>query len=47
VKGIPHLEGYGRGDQYVIIKLATPTTSVEEKKELLRQFDELKWGIPA
>jgi molecular chaperone DnaJ len=35
------LEGYGRGDEYVIIKVVTPTDLSEEKTKLLRQFDAL------
>ena len=39
-KGIPHLNGYGRGDEYVIIKVLTPTNLTEEEKDLLRRFEE-------
>lgn len=42
MKGILHLEGYGRGDEYVIIKVITPTDLGEEKKELPCQFDALR-----
>lgn len=39
-KGIPHLNSYGRGDEYVIIKVLTPTDLSEEEKDLLRRFEE-------
>ena len=41
-KGIPHLDGYGRGDEYVVIKITTPTNLTKEEKELLRQFEKLR-----
>ncbi|MDR0839440.1 MAG: molecular chaperone DnaJ [Oscillospiraceae bacterium] len=37
-KGIPNLRGSGRGDQYVTVRVATPTALSEEQRELLRQF---------
>jgi len=39
-KGIPHLNSYGRGDEYIIIKVLTPTNLTEEEKNLLRKFEE-------
>lgn len=39
-KGIPHLDNYGRGDEYVIIKVVTPTDLTEDQKDLLRRFEE-------
>lgn len=39
-KGIPHLNSYGRGDEYVITKVLTPTNLTDEEKDLLRKFDE-------
>lgn len=39
-KGIPHLNGYGRGDEYVIVKVLTPTNLTEEERDLLRRFEE-------
>ncbi|CDZ24742.1 Chaperone protein DnaJ [[Clostridium] cellulosi] len=39
-KGIPHLNRYGRGDQYVKINIEVPRNLTEKQKELLRQFDE-------
>jgi len=41
-KGIPHLNNYGRGDQYVIVKVVTPTDLTEQEKELLRKLQELR-----
>jgi len=38
-KGIPHLQGYGRGDQIVKIKVLIPTKLSERQKEMLRKFD--------
>ncbi|MGB4043593.1 MAG: DnaJ C-terminal domain-containing protein, partial [Thermacetogeniaceae bacterium] len=38
-KGIPHLQGYGRGDQIVKIKVVIPTKLSERQKEMLRKFD--------
>ncbi|TET87184.1 MAG: molecular chaperone DnaJ [Dehalococcoidia bacterium] len=41
-KGIPHLNDYGRGDEYVVVKVVTPTDLSEEEKELLRKFEQLR-----
>ena len=41
-KGIPHLDGYGKGDQYVIVEVVTPQNLTEREKELLREFDGLE-----
>ena len=40
-KGIPNLNGRGRGDQYVTVTVETPARLTREQKELLRRFDEL------
>ena len=40
-KGIPNLNGRGRGDQYVTVTVETPTRLTREQKELLKRFDEL------
>jgi molecular chaperone DnaJ len=40
-KGVPHLRGYGQGDQHVKVVIVTPTTLTEEQKDLLRQFSKL------
>ena len=38
-QGIPHLNDYGRGDEYVIVKVVTPTNLTEHQKKLLREFE--------
>ncbi|MDR0889404.1 MAG: molecular chaperone DnaJ [Oscillospiraceae bacterium] len=38
-KGIPYLNGKGRGDQFVTVVVETPTALSSEQKELLRQFE--------
>ena len=37
-KGIPVLQGYGRGDQLVVIRVETPTHLTSRQKELLEEF---------
>jgi molecular chaperone DnaJ len=37
-KGIPVLQGYGRGDELVIIRVETPTSLTARQKELLNEF---------
>ena len=37
-KGIPGLHGRGRGDQYVTVRVVTPTSMSAEQKEALRAF---------
>ena len=37
-KGIPSLQGYGRGDQLVLIKVETPVNLNRQQKELLEEF---------
>jgi len=46
-KGIPDLGGYGRGDQYVRVKVATPTRLTDRQKHLLREFALLSGEDPA
>lgn len=41
-KGIPHLKGYGRGDQHVAVKLSIPHNLSSKEKELLEQLDALR-----
>ena len=36
--GIPRLDGYGKGDEYVVVKVVTPTNLSRKEKELLREF---------
>ena len=43
-KGIPHLRGRGRGDQYVKFIVEVPKGLSEKQKELLREFDNLDNG---
>ena len=43
-KGIPYLNGSGRGDQYVTVNIETPRNLTKEQKELLRQFGEATGG---
>lgn len=38
-KGIPHLNGKGRGDQYVKINIDVPKNLSSKQKDLLRQFE--------
>ena len=38
-KGIPHLQGHGRGDQFVKAVIQTPTKLTRRQKELLREFE--------
>ena len=40
-KGIPGLNGRGRGDQYVTVYIETPRNLNREQKEALRKFSEL------
>jgi molecular chaperone DnaJ len=37
-KGIPTLQGYGRGDQLVLIRVETPVNLNRQQKELLEEF---------
>jgi len=43
-KGIPHMRGSGRGDQYVQVNVETPSNLTARQKELLKEFarEELK-----
>lgn len=40
--GVPHLQGRGRGDLLVHVRVETPTDLTEEQEELLRRFAELR-----
>lgn len=40
-KGVPHLRGFGQGDQHVKVVVVTPTDLSDEQKDLLRQFSKL------
>ena len=41
-QGMPRLGKRGRGDQYVVLRVVTPTNLGREEKELLRQFQGLR-----
>jgi molecular chaperone DnaJ len=43
-KGIPHIRGYGRGDQIVELSVQIPTNLSNKQEELLREFDRLSSG---
>ncbi len=38
-KGLPHLNGYGKGDQLVTINIFTPTKLSSKEKDLLKELD--------
>jgi molecular chaperone DnaJ len=38
-KGIPNLQGFGHGDQYVRVEVDIPTKLNKKQKELLQEFD--------
>ena len=40
-KGIPHLNGHGRGDEYIKTKVVIPKHLSQEQKDLLKEFAEL------
>ncbi|ACV63960.1 chaperone protein DnaJ [Desulfofarcimen acetoxidans DSM 771] len=40
-KGVKQLNGHGRGDHHVVIKVVTPTKLNDKQKELLREFARL------
>lgn len=39
-KGVPHLRGYGRGDQYIRLVVSIPKDLSREQKRLLQAFEE-------
>lgn len=43
-KGVPVLQGSGRGDQHVVVVVETPTHLTREQKALLEKFEELSGG---
>jgi molecular chaperone DnaJ len=45
-KGVPNVRGYGVGDQYIIVRIITPTKLSEKQKQLLREFAELSGNSP-
>ncbi len=40
--GLPRSDGYGRGDQYVVVQVVTPTGLSRREKELLETFQKLR-----
>ena len=40
-KGIPHLQGYGRGDQIIEVFIQIPTELSKKQEELLKEFENL------
>lgn len=40
-KGVPHLKGGGRGDQYITVKISIPKNLDENSKKLLKEFERL------
>ena len=40
-KGIPHLNGHGRGDLYVYVRVVTPNNLTKEQRKLLEQLHAL------
>lgn len=38
-KGIPHLQGYGRGDQIIEVVVQTPVNLSKKQEELLKEFE--------
>ncbi len=41
-KGIPHLQGYGRGDQVIEVVVEIPRELTKKQEELLREFEKLR-----
>lgn len=41
-KGIPHLQGYGRGDQIIEVFVQIPTELTRKQEELLREFEKIR-----
>jgi len=45
-KGMPHLRGGGRGDQFVVVKVTVPTKLDQESEKLLRDFEKVTHEKP-
>jgi len=41
-KGIPHLRGYGRGDEIIELAIRIPTKLSRKQEELIREFERLE-----
>jgi len=39
--GVPHLRGYGRGEQIVMVVVKVPTELTERQRELLKEFEKV------
>ena len=46
-KGVPFIDGRGRGDHYVHVAVRVPTNLSDDEKELLRKFGELHGEEPS
>lgn len=45
-KGIPNVRGYGVGDQYIIVRIITPTKLSDKQKQLLKEFEDVSGSSP-
>jgi molecular chaperone DnaJ len=45
-KGMPRLNGFGKGDEYVVVRVTTPTDLSRKEKQLLKEFDKLRRKQP-
>lgn len=45
-RGIPNIDGFGRGDQNILVKVVTPSKLTEQQKQLLREFASLSGESP-
>ncbi len=45
-EGMPRLNGYGRGDEYVVVRVTTPTNLNRKEKQLLKEFEKLRRKEP-
>jgi len=45
-KGIPRLQGYGRGDQIIEVFVQIPTELTRKQEELLREFEKAQIVCP-
>jgi len=41
-EGIPQLDGAGKGDEYVVVKVVVPTNLSRKQKDLLKEFERLR-----
>jgi len=41
-EGIPHLDRRGKGDEYVVVKVVTPTNLSRKEKEVIREFEKIR-----